>query len=439
MKLIYLSLILFISGCCLFRHTEKNVTLIRRYAQIDSSVNLNEAKSVIDVYTLVVPSETVDTTKPGSKSVFDLQSNGQRAIIDAFAKKDDEGQKRVSDLLNANYQEKKTTSDVPLTQDFTFVFSTLFKDFYSQITKSLSEGDRIAKLRITVSIPDSVTKGIKFLKWDHFATQFAQFNIGGTSFNVAKQATLSPSFGLSGSAATSLGSLGKASTYQENDSLQLRFVLLNGILTEDSFILDQTGTPQIDLQGNTTVNLTAAFHDHKYQTYFAFDGLQGEKGAYQRPEKVSIKRIVLPYPGLSQDINLNLKVDYVLRHIKGGDKTFAEGDDEICYYWGSFTHMIPQFVRAKDLVPKAWYITNGDSFLGLNNPTIENGYTQLAFASSDEAKDFIIWLNKVIHDDNEDIITIGKYELVAKYDFETSPHIQAYLNKKTLGKLNVAP
>jgi hypothetical protein len=417
-----------VSGCSFLKINTHPTPLTQRYDTMLLAKEYDEDNSVITVATDVVPSVLLDTSRDNAKTIFDLQSNGQKALIEAYDKKDvDDGQKRLKALLNEKYQAKKTGSNAPVTKDYTIVFSTAMKDFYNQITKSLSEADRIAKLRFTVTIPDDYKDSVKFVKWDKFATQFAQFNIGGVSFNSVKGATLSPSIGLFGSAATSLGSIVGTNTYQENDSLQQRFVLLNGVLTSDKLVLDQTGTPQIDLQGNTTINVTVAFTDVATMYYFAFDGFQNEKGMYQTPDKISVKKSAAYYPQPKNDIKLKLSVDYVLRHVTKGDKTFTESDDAVSYYWGNFHPKIPKFINFKELKPKAWYLYNKKIPLLIRDPLTGQDFP-LLFASFDEGSDFLDWLLYTVHNMTGTKITIGKYDLITTLPDNT----QTTLNNKNI-------
>jgi hypothetical protein len=435
MKYFYLLILLGIFGCNIFHPERHKTPLLNRYAKIDTSIERSDNNSVVAVTTLVIPAEILDTSKDGGKTIFDLQGNGQKALVEAFSKKDDDGQKRLNGLLNAQYQTKKGNTTSLVKKDYTIVFSTVLKDFYSLITRSLSEGDRIAKLRITVSIPLADRDSVKFLKWDKFTTQFAQFNIGGASFNVAKQATLNPSIPI-GAGSLSAGTLGNTSTYQENDSLQLRFVLLNGTLTKDSIILDQTGTPQIDLQGNTAIGLSVSFPFKEPPPFFVFEGLQNADDTYQVPEKISVKQSGVPYPQLTRDINLDLRVDYVIRHIIKGDISFTEGDDEISYYWGHFTNVIPQFIKFADLRPKSWNITNKTIDLGLFDES-SNGYHEIAFASYSDANDFLEWAAHIVPSTNGNKIKLGRFFLTSDIDVKTHPFTPTYLTKNNLGSLSV--
>jgi hypothetical protein len=435
MKYFYLFVLSGFCACSVFHPERHETPLTNRYKTIDPSVEKSDANSVVDVSTLTIPAEVLDTSKDGGKTIFDLKSYGQKALIDEFARKDDDGQKRLNALMNATYQSKKSSDGaVIVKKDYTIVFSTVLKDFYSLISQSLSAGDRIAKLRITVSISASDRDSVKFLKWDKFSTQFAQFNIGGTSFNVARQATLSPSIPI-GAGSLTAGTLGKTSTYQENDSLQLRFVLLNGTLTKDSIILDQTGTPQVDLQGNTTIAITVAFPFVEGPPFFSFEVFQNGDGAFQTAEKVSVTKSGNPYPQLGHDVNLNMRVDYVLRHIKEGERSFTEGDDEISYYWGHFTRNIPQFIKFADLRPKSWNVTNNKKALGLYDDVTKK-YYELAFGSFSDATDFLEWVaNKVPAYPNK--IKIGKFYLTSDIDVTTHPYTPTWLIKNNLGSLDV--
>src|SRR5476649_673776 len=100
MKYFTLFVLVGIFGCSIFHPEQHQTPLTNRYLKIDPSVEKSDSSSVVIVTALTIPAEVLDTSMDGGKSVFDLQSNGQKAMVEAFAKKDDEGQKRLEGLMN---------------------------------------------------------------------------------------------------------------------------------------------------------------------------------------------------------------------------------------------------------------------------------------------------------------------------------------------------
>jgi hypothetical protein len=433
---LYLSLLILwvLTGCGGSKKAADN-PLTRRYARVDTAIEMSEQNSVIDVVSMVIPSETLDTAKAAARTIFDLKGGGKKAMIDAFDKKDDDaGQGRLNDLLNAEYQvDAKTTAAGLLKKNYAVVFSAFLSDFYGVIKKTLSAGDRIEKLKLTATVPDADKEMMKFMKWDKFVTQFAQFDIGGASFSVAKQATLSPSIPI-GVSSLSVGSLSKGTTYTEGDSLTQRFVLLNGILHSDYFELDQTGTPEIDLQGNTSVSVTVYFPNPTPVELTSFKGLENKDGAWQTADKVSVKLAGILIPRILHDVNLNLRIDYILRHIDTGDKTFMEGDDHISYYWGHFTRTIAPFVRVEEVLPKVWSVRDGANFMGLYDEKTKEHY-ELGFSSFEEADAFLEWVNRIVPNATAPI-TIGRFKLLHSYQ-QGAPAQMTYLDKTNYGSFKV--
>jgi hypothetical protein len=349
--------------------------------------------SLVEVSTMVLPAG--ESAKPG-KTAFDFSDKGQEAYIQALEKMAKDQFADFRTMLNKKIlfpAEDKNPVDLKSVKKHV-VFSVSEKDFYGSIPEIISLGDRIEKLKITVVLPSDAI--VKFTDWDMFNTKFGTFNIGTRSSTLTKEFNINPSIPIYGGAANlSLGSYGRKRETSISDTLKKRYVSLTGILKDDRFILEQTGTPQIDLAGNFGLDLVISLKSLQNGlnpgSYYSVDDLRDDKGKFNAPKSVTFSRSRYNFISANNDIKASLVCNYVVRHINGkGANTFAEEDDDIIYYLGKFTSEIT-LLEKSDVKPHLYYLFLDDSALQILNTTL-NKHEDLAFQTEGEAMDFLEWL-----------------------------------------------
>jgi hypothetical protein len=395
-KVVIIFFVVVLFSCSASKNNNKSVTpaLAKRYNSIVVPVLKNNGESVIDIFTTVLPPNSVG--KDNSKTIFDLTSEGQKAYIKAISEKSRDDVDKFTALMNKKYladDDGDANTENLLIRKIHLVFSVTEKEDYSKIPLVLSLGDRIEYLKIYLKLDP--TSNLKFTNWDKFNTQYGEFNIGSRSFTNTKDININPSIPFTGGAGGSLsfGSLDNKKEFVESDSLKRRFILLNGILQEDNFTIEQVGNSNIDLTGNSSIDLTLNLKSDNtgkdIDQRFVVKNLKS-KTAFSDPKDVKISRVLIYYPQLSNDLSATITCNYALRHIIKGADTYGENDDDIQYYYGSFTKQII-LIKKQEVRPGKFGLETNRQHLFLKN-VITNSPEEISFASFQEAEDFKIWI-----------------------------------------------
>ena len=428
---------LLLGSCCASkRPAAVQPSLIKRYHSIGGAVEMNDDKAVADV-SFFVSSYSDNISKDSIITIFNLKGEGQAALIQAFKENNDKSHQQLTDLLNKQFQKSDDPGFIDIRhKKMTIVFSVFQKDFYAQIKKLLSAGDRLENIRISLTLENNNAKVVNFESWDKFVTQYGQFNIAGLTFSRATEVNVSPSLTIGGVTA-SAGSYDNKGTYQETDSLQKRYIVTTGYLDNSALTIEQSGTPQVDLKGNTSISLAVFFPFTSTTTYVSFDELVKENGQFQKPDKVKMNLLLVNIPQLQKDVTAKVKMDYTLRHIIKGDTTFNESDDDVIYYYGhTKDYRIESFIKKDDVVPPTINITSGGERLGLYD-VVTKKYHEIIFNNLLQAESFLEWIANIVpHEPGQ--VKLGNYFLTVGFKAVRDPNEAIpYLTKQNLKELLV--
>jgi len=411
----------------------KPEALTNRYRSISASQDYSGDAALVDVKALVQVRRTPDTVKDETRTVFDLKGAGQKELFSIFAQKDSAAQARLQSLLGQSFDKPESDPDVDeMHPTLSIILSVELKDFFQNLTKLWTVGDRIQNLRIAISLPDESKKWMEFNSWDKVQTLYANYTAAGVSYSRSKAWNISPSVGIAGNT-FSLGSYTIANDDSAADSLKYAVVVMTGILTPDSVSIQEEGSPLQSLIGNTTLLVKPTFKYATASPRFEFKGLRDEKGAFQAPASVKFKEHLVVYPQLPKEgILANLELYYQVRHIIHNEETIAEGDDDIQYYTG---HKVsPIHILKWDAVnPMVWGIELENTYrLGFWDEAAGEFY-ELNFDTYSAAHEFETWLLQILPKTAWPI-KMENYKLAA-YDFLKKAPI--FLNSKSGKDLSI--
>jgi hypothetical protein len=198
-----------------------------------------------------------------SKSIWDLQNEGQKELLDILAQRYKDNDKFM-DILNNQFLSDDASGGAIdyVRKNVRIVFSISRWHPYDRIegrADGFSPADRIEylKYRLTLDDPNST---IKFTGWNKYGTAYGSINIADVSFTGSLSAT-----GDAGNSASIVGpsGLGSAVTASasklENQKIRYRYIQLNGSINNKSLQLESEGTREVDLAGNVTADVTMEF------------------------------------------------------------------------------------------------------------------------------------------------------------------------------------
>lgn len=395
-------------------------TTVKRHKSIESVTDITNQQD--QKVTMSLFGTKIDAAKEDdpSKSLWDLQAEGQAELLKILDKRNTENDKFLSTLGSKYLKAKEKTITDYTAKDLKLIFSIAKKRDYSSLANtqpSFTLGDRIEYLKFSVTIPDNIN--LTFLKWNKFTTEYATVDIADVSFS--KSFEVSGSLGQSssvtnekadaeeGTKQTNVGTLtpsvsGKGTfSRTEAQKVRYRYVQLNGSITDKTISIEEEGMREIDLSGNVIADINMKF-DETTQTLFQLSGYKSDAGAFQTPDKLKSNRVEVLVPslaGLPDAIVATLTYEYAYRHVLDKSETFYEWDDKVQYITSKVVQSITIF-KQKDVVPAFFQIAkigeDGPAFpnktrLVLFEPSTGASY-ELAFGSKAAADEFWEWLLK---------------------------------------------
>ena len=400
-KLFYLLLLLMVvsslQSCFVYKNGPASAPTLSRYKTLAEPVIMNDANAPIEIKIISsINPEAIDT--PPGKTIMDLQGQGQRELISQFGKLYDRKPGEFKKALNTVYLkdiEDSAPSDFT-NKSVTVTLSIVKKPISPQTKNDFALGDRLENIKMCFKL-DSGLQGVYFKSWDRVKTQFGRFFIGSRSFTGNQEVNINPSITLASAAAFSIGNADSKSQYTEQDTLTQLTVVSNGVLYDDSFSLEQTGTPKTTLLGNSIINLKIGTKTPITSTFFSFDKLYtGDKITPLKNVKINLKTYWVA--DNSKDITGTLTCTYRFRHVTGADRTYAESDDTVQYQDGEIIKRHIKLVEKKDIKPRYWYIQDVSTNQNLQIKDLLNtsvSIRDVAFASENEAVDFLGWLIQI--------------------------------------------
>jgi hypothetical protein len=402
------ALIFFIAGCGTAKNMQTPLTF--RYQNLQPTKTFDATNALIDIKVQPSRLEAVDTSKTSGKTLFDLHGAGQAAVLGSV-EKSAEVQKKVLKLLNKQFQAPPGPVDKDLSkQTYTINLSIGAKDFFKNLTTTWSLADRLDWLDLQMNIPDSQQKFVRFRTWDKIATQYASYTVAGISYERDHDLTINPSIPV-GAGSFSVGSYEAKNDVTTGDSIRRPIVRMTGTLQAHTLDLEQNGSPEISLFGNTFLTIQFSFPQTEKQDIFFFDGFRDDDGKFQDVTKLSVQSYTVTYPQLLADIPIDLTANYRIRHVNGESaRTYEESDDDVTYYAGNYTMNIPAFIKKKDVQPETWSIQSNTLYFGLLDPVSEL-YYPLAFDSYSAALEFEKWA-RVMGRRADNVNVVGDYKIV---------------------------
>jgi hypothetical protein len=159
--------------------------------------------------------------------------------------------------------------------------------------------------------------------------------------------------------------------------------------------MEEEGTRETDLAGNIIVEVSLEF-ESTGELVTRIEGLRDSSDNFNGPEELFVDSYELSVPDITKIkkvIEADLKMDYIYRNVKKGEKTFPEWDDRVKYYEGSVNKPVILF-KDTDYVPGFCGIGTGQGdkkeFIVLKKPDGE--IYPLIFRTYGEAADFHEWL-----------------------------------------------
>jgi hypothetical protein len=385
-------------------------TTVKRYKQVENTTKeapVVEDSLPYDESHLKVAMRISDTRiatpeeKPGSKSLWDLQGPGQKELLRILSKRSSDNDK-FSDAINNKYM-KDDDDDNPvidLTKKNVRIVFTISRwhpyELINDNTAGYSLADRIEYIKYRLELNDPHSS-LQFTNWNKYSTEYGSIDIADMSF----QQSLTVSGGIGDSATGyNLSASGSASK-TENQKIQYRYVQLNGSLGKKFIELESEGTREIDLSGNTIVDVNMKF-DPAPEYVFSLKKDKDADGNYLLPGKAALKATLalIPNDAALHDIHASLQYNYAYRHVVKGEKTIYEWDDRVKYFTGTVTKPVT-LLRVRDMIaPFACVKLAGDhqrddkNFIAIKDMVGGGAVHEanLAFPDKTAAEAFIRWL-----------------------------------------------
>jgi hypothetical protein len=387
---------------------------VKRYSGVDSTqkekpvfLSNNSDESGLRVRMDISDSKISEPGPSGSyKSLWDLQNEGQKALLGILAERYKDNDK-FNDILNNQYLSDHDEGGGAI--DYTrknvrIVFSISRWHPYDLIqagADGFSPADRIEylKYRLTLDDPGST---LKFTSWNRYRTAYGSINIADVSFQESLAVSAEDGDPLVGVANTGVGASASASVAKtENQKVRYRYVQLNGSIGKQFIQLESEGTREVDLAGNVMADVSMQF-DAFSEVLYTLSKAKNDSGYFLEPDKVHLNETIALVPGETtiHDICAILTYDYAYRHVEKGDKTYYEWDDKVKYVTGTVSKRVT-LMKAKDIAPPFCCLKfqrdssyHGKNFLKIRNLAAGLGVqeTNLAFPDRPSANAFITWL-----------------------------------------------
>jgi hypothetical protein len=299
-----------------------NSTVLRRYAShtrvTDSLPNVK-----ITVFALPVPAAAAAET-----GITSLASDAQAEMVRMMASRTLDG--GPQGLVQALAMPIRSAGSTPTFRDLTRFSRRLV---FSLDNQSPGPANRISEARIYVR----PVNGARFVSWNRIENDYQTVELG--KLNLTQERSASAELGLTLpvlSAAPTL-SASAGSALQEEMMLRQRRTALTGAITPGEAMLLQQGGLGIDLTGNITADFDLVVPHGGDTTVFV------AALAASCDERPSFPRQTIRYPApelqgpdtVPYNIWLSADLRYVLRDVRQGGETMAEGDDHVVFREGT--------------------------------------------------------------------------------------------------------
>lgn len=375
-KIFFLSCLIPIlfSGCVVGKLFQD--TTIKRYRSaelidLNDTANTEPQKVEITIFSTKASQKEKQSSK---KSLWDLEGKGEAKLIQVIGEKSKTTSEFFANLERDYMKPQKQYISDYSEQKLTMILSISKIRNYSKLNKGYAIADRIEYLKIKLNNKNS---GMHFLKWNKFQTEYGTVNIGDVTFNESLSVSAglngnratnktksfldgndSMAYGASGSFSPSLSLTGSTSS-SETQSINQRYISLNGKLEKNTLEVEQEGIREIDLAGNVIIDVQMKFDSLKKEPFFTFQNFSKGGIPILDISKTNINKtdVILPEYRKIDSIYLSLNFEYVYRHVlnKRGAKTFFEWDDRVRYFKENVSNDRIVILNPKDYLPKFYY------------------------------------------------------------------------------------
>jgi len=387
-------------------------TSLKRYSSLKSyAVDSTLADINLFGSSLMQPQQNKE-----GKSLWDLSADAQSQFIKILNTRYSDNETFLNSLSNVYPdQYEGMPADDYVRKDLRLIFSVSRKREYKKANTTpgpiLSPADRLEYIKISLVVKDS---SLSFTEWNLYSTEYGSIDIGDVSFSrsldlstLASVAGKENGPGLSAEAKSSL-------SRRENQSVKYRYLMLNGRMNESGIEMEEEGTRETDLAGNIIVEVSLEF-ESTGELVTGITGLRDSSGNFNGPEELFIDSYEVSVPDIrkiKKVIEADLKMDYIYRNVKSGEKTFPEWDDRVKYYEGSVNKTVILF-KDTDYVPGFCGIGTGQGdkkeFIVIKKPDGE--MYPLIFRTYGEAADFQEWLGWFSRNNEGKSLKVGRYYL----------------------------
>lgn len=372
-------------------------TTLKRYDSIQQP-GTDNALAAIDLFGF-----RLSKAKPenGNKTLWDLSADAQTQYIKILNVRYPDNENFIN-ALNLEYlkDDQSVKAEDYVNKDLRMIFSiSKLHGFSGPVGSSgfdPSPADRIEYLKITLRIPGS--PGLKFTGWNKFTTEYGSVNIADVSFSRSIEINGSGLF--SSDRKVTAGEIAAEGKYianrKEDQEILYRYLKLNGRINNNEIEMEEEGTREIDLTGNIAADISLEFERFP-EVLTEISGIRDSTGHLNSAESLAVQHTDAIVPGMENikdTIFAELKMDYVLRNVLRGQKTFPEWDDRVKYYTGSVSKMITLFTSA-DYVPDFYCIginhgNHDREIIKISEPG--NREYPLIFRTRPQAAAFFEWL-----------------------------------------------
>jgi hypothetical protein len=261
---------------------------------------------------------------------------------------------------------------------------------------AFNPADRLEATDVTIK-PDKA----RFVSWDTLATAYTTINAGTVQLTQARGETESLTVGtpsvapISGSAS---GAASQTNTKVENYTAAIQAETLSATIEQNggALVIHRQGGQNVDLTGNTVIKVDMSYAGNPMSTYiFSVPKYKDTKDKWLPPEKVTLA--VKPVSAVPPDtvIKADVILVYTLRHVKLGDTTYEEKDDNVLELTSQPITRSVDLIPAREASPPGFGLvaTAGsakDFALNVEQPGRDP--VGLCFDTYNEASDFLTYL-----------------------------------------------
>jgi len=388
-------LLLFAIGAC---------TSVKRFKSVAYK---GEDNSLVDVE-LFSARISDDPVAVREKNLWTLSANAQTRLVQILDERYPDNEAFMS-AMSGSFGTSEAPSQDLTQKDLRMVFTISKSRDYSKLNDSsgrFSPADRIEYLRLSLKIPD--TYNLKFQEWNRYVTEYGDIDIADVSFSRNFDLSLDGSPG--GSDLGSEATLGRS----EKQEVSMRYLKLNGSISDHLVVIEEEGTREVDLTGNITADVSLLFDAFPELVMVpVFTTVEDGSSEFSALNFVDV--LVPAMSDAPDTLFAELRLDYIYRHVASGWNTYAEWDDEVEYYQGSHSQKVPLFSR-NDYLPHFFCIGSdrGGKHALKFHKSQEKEYL-LQFRDRQDASRFLEWLQNPSRQQSDPVF-IGSSKLLYKGD-----------------------